>query len=196
MSIAPAMPPARVPHPRGQALVEFAFVLLPVMLILVGIIQFGLLFGANVSLTNAAREGARAATIYIYDQDETKSWNDAHRCGELVAAATDAFGLLAAGAPYFNVTITSGACPTMTGDTLVNGDLTVSYCDHTLTAGGACPDPGDSTTTCVPDTRQGCLIQVTLVYHSDVVVPLIGSFLGLDGNGRFVQRVVATMVIN
>ena len=48
---------------RGQAMVEFAAVLLPMLLIVVGIIQFGLLFGANVTLTNAAREAARAATI-------------------------------------------------------------------------------------------------------------------------------------
>ena len=34
---------------RGQALVEFAAVLLPVLLLIVGIIQFGLLFGANVT---------------------------------------------------------------------------------------------------------------------------------------------------
>jgi Flp pilus assembly protein TadG len=188
--------PWRSGHPRGQALVEFALVLMPIMLILVGIIQFGLLFGANVALTNAAREGARAATIYVYDQGQTKSWNDAHRCGALVAAATDAFGLLSASTPYFSATTTSGACPTMTGETLVNGDLTVSYCDHTLTAGGACPVTGNSTTTCVPDTRQGCLIQVSLVYHSDIVVPLVGGFLGLDANGRFVHRAVATMVIN
>lgn len=186
--------PAR--QPRGQALVEFALVLMPIMLILVGIIQFGLLLGANVALTNAAREGARAATIYVYDQDKTKSWNDAQRCGALVTAATDAFGLLSAGTPYFTVTTTSGACPTMTGDTLVNGDLTVSYCDHTLTAGGPCPVSGNSATTCVPDTRKGCLIQVSLMYHSDIVVPLVGGFLGLDGNGRFVHRTVATMVIN
>ncbi len=39
-------------------MVEFAAVLLPVLLIVVGIVQFGLLFGANVTLTNAAREAA------------------------------------------------------------------------------------------------------------------------------------------
>ena len=50
--------PAGEPRPRerGQAMVEFAAVLLPVLLIVVGIIQFGLLFGANVTLTNAVRE--------------------------------------------------------------------------------------------------------------------------------------------
>lgn len=169
---------------------------MPLMLILVGIIQFGLLFGAEVSLTNAAREGARAATVYVYDQDHTKSWNDAHRCGALVTAATDSFGLMSANPPHFSVTTTSGACPTMTGETLVNGDLTVSYCDHTLTPTGACPTTGNATTTCAPDTREGCLVRVTLVYRSDIIVPLVSGFLGTDANGRFVHRAVATMVIN
>ena len=74
--------PAGEPRPRerGQAMVEFAAVLLPVLLIVVGIIQFGLLFGANVTLTNAVRESARAATIQTYDINETRSANDLARC--------------------------------------------------------------------------------------------------------------------
>jgi len=193
---APAVPPRAAPQPEGQALVEFAIVLLPVMLILVGIIQFGLLFGANVALTNAAREGARAGTIYVYDYTHTKSWNDAQRCGAIAQAATDAFGLLSSSTPHFTVTVTSGACPTTSGDTLVNGDLTVSYCDHVVTSNGPCPAPGDSTTTCIPDTREGCLVRVSLTYRSDIVVPLVSTFLGTDANGRFVHRAVATMVVN
>ena len=61
----------RVPLP-GQAMVEFAAVLLPLLLLIVGIVQFGLLFGANVTLTNAAREAARAGTIYVYDHTHTR----------------------------------------------------------------------------------------------------------------------------
>jgi len=177
-------------------MVEFALVLTPVLLILVGIVQFGILFGANVTLTNAAREGARSATIYVYDRDHSKSWNDQRRCAAVITAAEDAFGLLNATTPYFTVTVTSGACPAMTGETLVNGDLTVSYCDHTNSPSGACPTTGDSSTTCLPDTREGCLVRVSLTYRSDIVVPLIGAFLGTDDNGRFIQRAVATMVIN
>ncbi len=170
--------------------------LLPVMLILVGIIQFGLLFGANVALTNAAREGARAGTIYVYDRNHTKSWNDAERCGAIAQAATDAFGLLSSASPHFTVTVTSGACPTTTADSLVNGDLTVSYCDHVVTSDGPCPAPGNSATTCIPDTREGCLVRVSLSYRSDIVVPMVSTFLGTDGNGRFVHRALATMVVN
>jgi len=176
--------------------VEFAFVILPVLLILVGIIQFGLLFGANVTLTNAAREGARAGTIYVYDRDHTKTWNDAARCGAIVGAATDAFGMLATSTPHFTVTLSGDACPTPVGDTQTNGDLTVSYCASVADPGDPCPDAGDSTTTCVPDTREGCLMRVELVYHTDIIVPLVSTFLSTDGSGRFAQRVTTTMVVN
>src|SRR5687767_8057463 len=50
----------------GQSLVEFSLVLLPLMLVLLGIIQFGLIFNSYVTMTNAAREGARTGTIYVH----------------------------------------------------------------------------------------------------------------------------------
>jgi len=180
---------------HGQALVEFALVLLPVLMILVGIVQFGLLFGANVTLTNAAREGARAGTIYLYDRTHTKAWNDAARCGAIATAASDAFGLLDAAPPHFSVTLSGGACPTPAGDGQVNGDLTVSYCDHVTAVTDPCPNPSDATTTCTLDGREECLVRVGLTYHSDIIVPLVGSFLATDASGRLAMQVVATMVI-
>lgn len=48
---------------RGQALVEFALLLPLVMLILVGIVEFGRAWQAKQTLTDAAREGARAAVV-------------------------------------------------------------------------------------------------------------------------------------
>jgi TadE-like protein len=186
--------PAR--GPRGQALVEFAFVLIPVLLIVVAIVQFGLLFGANVSLTNAAREGARAGTIYVYDRTHTRAWNDAARCGAIVTAAESAFGMLDPNAPHFTVTLSGGACPAPVGETQVNGDLTISYCDHVNAPNGPCPNTSDSTTTCAPDTREGCLLRVSFIYHSDIVVPFIGAVLSADGSGRFAQRATAAMVVN
>lgn len=48
---------------RGAAAVEFALIL-PVLLVLVmGLIEFSLLFNNQISLTNAAREGARFMAI-------------------------------------------------------------------------------------------------------------------------------------
>jgi Flp pilus assembly protein TadG len=181
---------------RGQALVELATVLVPLLLIVTAIVQFGLLFGANVTLTNAVREGARASTIYLYDNTHTKAWNDAHRCGAAAQAATQAFGFLSTSSPHFTVSLPSGACPTPTGDGQTNGDLRISYCDHVSTPDAPCPDPTDPDTVCVPDTREGCLVVLTLVYRSDIVVPLIGALLNTDANGRFVQSATATMVMN
>lgn len=178
-------------------MVEFAFVLLPVLLLIVGIVQFGLLFGANVTLTNAAREAARAGTIYVYDFDHTEAWNDAQRCGDVAQAAMQAFGMLSTSSPHFSVTLTGGACPTPTGDDgQVNGDLKISYCEYVDTPGSDCPDPSDTDTECDLDTRHGCLIRVALTYRSDIIVPFIGALLNTDANGRFVQRATATMVVN
>jgi Flp pilus assembly protein TadG len=180
-------------------MVEFAFVLLPVLLLIVGIVQFGLLFGANVTLKNAVREGARAGTIYVYDHSlssPAKFRNDAARCGAVVTAATQAFGMLGTTSPHFNAPLTSGKCTQPTGDVGVNGDVTVSYCDHVTTPDAPCPDTTDAGTTCVQDTREGCLMRVSMTYRSDVVVPLIGPLIGTDANGRFVQSVTVTMVVN
>jgi Flp pilus assembly protein TadG len=181
---------------RGQALVEFVAVLVPLLLLVVGIIQFGLLFAANVTLTNAAREGTRAGTIYLYDHNHDKAWNDGQRCADVLAAATDAFGLLSPTSPHFSVTTSGGSCSTTSGDTQVNGDLTIAYCADVADSTSPCPDTADSSTTCVPDTREGCLMQVTLTYRSDIIVPFLGDMLANDSNGRFVQRVTATMVVN
>lgn len=180
---------------RGQALVEFAVVVTPLILIVVAIIQFGLLYGAHVTLTNAAREGARAGTIYVYDRNHTAYWNDAHRCAAILDAATASFGMLDDASPHFNAPLSGGACPTPTSTTLVNGDVTVSYC-AVVAVDDPCPDPLDSLTACVTDTREECLVRVEVRYHSDVVVPLISGLLSTDGGGRFLQQATATMVVN
>lgn len=182
----------------GQALVEFAMVLLPVMLIVVGIIQFGLLFGASVTLTNAAREGARAGTVYVYDYDASKSrlWNDAQRCGTILAAARGSMGFLSTSAPNFSSTLNAnGSCPTPSGETQVNGDLTISYCAGVNTPDAPCPDTSDPGTACVVDSREDCLVRVTLRYGSAIIVPFMGQILG-TGSGLFTQSASVTMVIN
>lgn len=49
---------------KGQALVEFALVLVLVLVISLGIIDFGRLFFTWSSMANAAREGARFGTVH------------------------------------------------------------------------------------------------------------------------------------
>jgi Flp pilus assembly protein TadG len=60
--------PLKVRHrARGQALVEFALVLVPLMFILGGIVQFAFVLGGQIGVTNAVREAARnAAAIETY----------------------------------------------------------------------------------------------------------------------------------
>ena len=51
--------------PGGQALVEFAFVLPILLLLMVAIIDFGILFYSQMAVSNAAWEGARAGATII-----------------------------------------------------------------------------------------------------------------------------------
>lgn len=61
---------------RGQAMVEFALVL-PILLVLVlGIIQFGILFNNYVTLTDAVRAGARQAAVSRTLPDPVKVTED------------------------------------------------------------------------------------------------------------------------
>ncbi len=52
-------------HKNGQSLVELAFTLPLLILILLGLADFGFLLYAHVQVANAAREGARAGSLYL-----------------------------------------------------------------------------------------------------------------------------------
>ena len=56
---------------EGQALVETTFMILAVLLLLMGIIEFGFLFYAYVRVSNAAREGARAGSLWLIYREPT-----------------------------------------------------------------------------------------------------------------------------
>ena len=58
--------PSRHRSQSGAELIEFAFVLPLLLLIIVGIFDFGFLFQRYEVVTNAAREGARAAVLPDY----------------------------------------------------------------------------------------------------------------------------------
>jgi hypothetical protein len=82
---------------RAAAAVEFALVITLLMTIVGGIIDFGLMFNAQISLTHAAREGVRAEAIGTGDPE---------------AVATAAFSAPAVTAFDANVT---ASCPNGTG---------------------------------------------------------------------------------
>lgn len=112
---------------RGQALLEFALVVPLLILLLVGIISFGLYINANVSLEQAVRIGARAASI----GDGVGNSNDNARQQAAAGGPLTVWGVvndqlaqspgLSANPASLSVdcsgaapsgTITSGSCPT------------------------------------------------------------------------------------
>src|SRR5262245_36628295 len=55
---------------RGAELIEFALVLPLLLLLVLGIVDFGFMFQRLEVVTNAAREGARIAVLPGYDTDD------------------------------------------------------------------------------------------------------------------------------
>jgi hypothetical protein len=60
-------------HQSGQSMVEFALVLPLMVLIVAGIIDLGRAFFASITITNAAREGARYGTLHPADSAGMKA---------------------------------------------------------------------------------------------------------------------------
>ena len=48
---------------KGASAVEFALILMPLIVLIFAILQFGILFNNWIALTHAAREGARLAAV-------------------------------------------------------------------------------------------------------------------------------------
>jgi Flp pilus assembly protein TadG len=99
---------------RGAELVEFTLVMPLLLLVLFGIVDFGLLFRRYEVVTNAAREGARVAAIPGYTDDQIKQ-----RVIDYMAAS----GLAAPTFPSTNavttesVSVGGGKCITVKGVT-------------------------------------------------------------------------------
>src|SRR5512142_1919010 len=77
----PPPPPAQTRRRKGQTLVEFALTLPILLLLMFGVIEFGRIFQAWVTLQNAARTAIRYAVTGQYDHTifpdnalDTKQW--------------------------------------------------------------------------------------------------------------------------
>ena len=164
----------------GQSLVEFALVLPPMLLIILGIIQFGFIFNTYVTMTNATREAARIGTIYQYDGSLSKAQNDAARNTQVLISLKASMNYLSRVAPEF----TSGGTWTASGGglTYTNGDIVVTY---TIPTGLTDNDP-----------RTGEQITVTATYHQPLVIPIIAALIPHDAAGRLRLSGQVTMVIN
>jgi Flp pilus assembly protein TadG len=162
----------------GQSLVEFSLIFFPLFVIILGIIQFGFVFSAYVTMTNAARDAARMGTIYPYVATLSKAQNDLLRNESIRAAVKDSMSVLGKTAPNFS----NSSTWTQSGLTFTTGDLVITYVIPT----------GVLDT----DSRVGQRISVSTTYHQDLVVPLISNFLPKDAGGRLSLSSVSTMVVN
>ena len=169
---------------EGQNLVEFAL-LLPVLLyILMGIIQFGLIFAVYVTINNSVREAARWGSIYIYDNTTGVTNNDVARNNGMVDRIYQSRGILSIGArgtatQNFSTattgTLATGSCPAQTpvpvlgwyyGTSSANPDVTICY---SIPAGVT-----------ANDARRGYYLDVQTWYHLQVFIPLLQQFLPDD----------------
>ena len=179
MRIAVLRRPAPAPdRARGQSLVEFALVLVPLLLLILGVVQFGLIFNSYVTMTNAAREGARTGTIYVYDRTLSKAQNDTARNVAIRTSVLGSMNLLAKVSPQF----AGGSTWTANGTTFTNGDMTITYAV-----------PAGVTES---DARTGQTITVRAIYHQDLIIPMIAALLPADANGRLALPGEVTMVVN
>jgi Flp pilus assembly protein TadG len=67
--IAPITPASAGPGERGAALVEFALAIPLLLVVIAGIVDFAFVFQRYEVITNAAREGARLASLPEYTDD-------------------------------------------------------------------------------------------------------------------------------
>ena len=94
----------------GAAAVEFALVVPFLLLILFGIIAYGVVFAQSLSLSNSARQAARSGVI------------DGTTCGQVSALAQDAANTIAMDGASAVVTITRGTSEATASPACAGGD--------------------------------------------------------------------------
>ena len=130
---------------RGQGLVEFAFVL-PVIVLLVAVfIEIGRAVYAYNTIANAARQGVRVAVVNqlpdVTDCDESRPIEDPYE-------------------PHWSVI----GCALLAGKTLglTPANVSVSYVT-----------PPSTTLTCSPTLHVGCLATVTVTFNYAITTPFV-----------------------
>lgn len=173
---------------EGQNLVEFALLLPILMYILMGIMQFGLIFAVYLTLNNAVREGARWSSVYIYDNSQTQSQNDAERNNGLLDRLVASRGVLnmtrSANTTNFSNASTwaSGSGTSGSGAACLYGTNTDAGTHDQLywTNGDTLVCYSNPTGVPSSTTRKGYYMYVESYYHLQVFMPLLQPFLPDD----------------
>lgn len=137
---------------RGQALVEFALVAAPLILILAGILQVGVVLGAQIGITNAVREAARNAAT----TPTTTGALAASNGHAIYVQLTSGAGLLASNVQSYR-----------TASLVTSGSPITRICYATFT------DPAGSTQ---------IKVKVEAYYRHPLFIPIVGVIIdAIDG---------------
>jgi Flp pilus assembly protein TadG len=109
-------------HERGQALVEFAFVLPIIVLLTLGLFDFGRAVIFTTELDNASRAGARVAIVNQSDDASCLGGPRTFKC----AAADITAGMGIAPTDIQNLVVTGSDC-TLPSDCTATVTVTYSY---------------------------------------------------------------------
>ena len=154
-------------QPRGQALVEFALALPILILLLVGIFDFGRAVYAFNTVNNAAREGARVA---IVDQN----------CNAIGQAARQHAVSLNVSWAYDGSLAPGSACYAN------SQEVHVQFLEADFSGDDSVGTSQDFNDSCDPGTpsgpstgtRVGCIVEVTVTYQYTPATPIIGNLIG------------------
>ena len=144
---------------RGQALVEFALVLPILILLLVGIFDFGRAIYAFNTINNSAREAVR---IGIVDQN----------CDAIGTEASNRASSLDIGWSYNGLLSPAAACQNAAGD------IHVEILQADYSGEGTLNDNCDPGQVAPNGPRIGCIVQVTVEYHYTAATPIISNLIG------------------
>jgi Flp pilus assembly protein TadG len=148
----------RADEARGQALVEFALILPILILLLVGIFDFGRAIYAFNTVNNAAREAVRIA---IVDQNCNVVGQEA----EGRASSLNVDWTLPAGTP-------AAQCLSAASD------VHIEYLEADYSGAGTYTDSCDPGQVSPNGPRLGCIAQVTVEYNYSAATPIIGNLIG------------------
>jgi Flp pilus assembly protein TadG len=134
---------------RGQSLVEFAFVLPIIILVIVAFVEIGRAVFAYNTIANAARQGARVAAVnqlsVVTDCDESRPIEDPYE-------------------PHWSIRGCAMAAGGALGISTAN--VTVSY-----------SSPPSTTLSCDPTLHVGCIAAITVTYNYSVATPFVNWFI-------------------
>ena len=134
---------------RGQSLVEFAFVLPIIVLVIVSFIEIGRAVFAWNTIANAARQGARVAAVnqlsVVTDCDESRPIEDPYE-------------------PHWSIR----GCAIAAGGALgINtANVTISY-----------SSPPSTSLTCDSPLHVGCIASITVTYNYNVSTPFLNMII-------------------